>query len=73
MDLFDLLEHQIDELEEEQHYIRRIPRFRVYNVRVDYFLKLDDQEFFARFRLSKSAVNYVHNLIKHRIKTKTLR
>lgn len=57
MDLFDLIEHQIDELEEEQHSLRIIPRFRVFNDRVDYFLKLDDQEFFARFRLSKNAVN----------------
>lgn len=71
MDLFDLIDHQLDEL--EYSAVQRVPRIRVFKFRVDYFTDLDEADFFARFRLSKYAVNQVHNLIKHKINPKSQR
>lgn len=71
MDLFDLIDHQLDELEHST--TQRVPRIRVFKFRVDYFTDLDETDFFARFRLSKHAVNQVLNLIKHKIIPKSQR
>lgn len=71
MDLFHLIDRQLDELENST--MQRIPRIRVFKLRVDYFTDLDETDFFARFRLSKYAVNQVHNYIKHKILHKTQR
>lgn len=71
MDLFDLIDHQSDEF--DYLTLQRIPRILVFKIRVDYFTDLDETDFLARFRLSKLAVNQVHNLIKHKIVSKTQR
>lgn len=71
MDLIDIIEEELEEL--ERFPPRRIPRNRVFKVRVNYFEDLDAQDFFSRFRISKTAAQHVHNLIKHEIKTRTLR
>ncbi|KAF9800223.1 hypothetical protein SFRURICE_004436 [Spodoptera frugiperda] len=71
MDLFDLIDHQLDYL--DYSTLQRTSRVRVFKPRVDYFNELDETEFLARFRLSKCTVNQVHNLIKHKIMSKTQR
>ncbi|KAF9420835.1 hypothetical protein HW555_003021 [Spodoptera exigua] len=62
---------KLDELEHSS--TQRIARIRVFKFRVDYFTDLDETDFFARFRLSKYAVNQVHNFIKHKIMPKSQR
>lgn len=71
MDLIDLIDHQLDYL--DYSTLQRTSRVRVFKPRVDYFNELDETEFLARFRLSKCTVNQVHNLIKHKIMSKTQR
>ncbi|KAF9424550.1 hypothetical protein HW555_000361 [Spodoptera exigua] len=63
--------NKLDELEHSS--TQRIARIRVFKFRVDYFTDLDETDFFARFRLSKYAVNQVHNFIKHKIMPKSQR
>ncbi|XP_045458300.1 putative nuclease HARBI1 [Melitaea cinxia] len=70
MEIFDIIE---DELDDFMYRLNRPRRNPVFRQRINYMQALDDTDFRIRFRLTKHAVNYVFLLIVNQISSTTER
>lgn len=70
MEIFDIIE---DELDDFMYSLNRPRRNPVFRQRINYMQASDDTDFRIRFRLTKHAVNYVYLLIVNQISSTTER
>lgn len=72
---YNVINNNIDSDDDEEIllYVVRPRKPKVFKTRRDYFTELDDEQFFCRFRLTKTTVLVLLNCIENKIKSATER